>query len=133
MEYALLKFELELEKELSAASGSIESQRKRMDELDIELARLAEAVATEEPTSALLKAISVRESERRSIEQFLWGSGPGLIKEAINDARETATKRLTEIREVIQGQARAAIGFLTSISQRALVDSEGCGGHPALP
>jgi site-specific DNA recombinase len=108
MEYALLKFEIELEKELSAASGSIESQRKRMDALDIELARLAEAVATQGPTTALLKAISVRESERRSIEQFLWGSGPGSIKAAIDDVREMAAKRLTEIREVIQGQTQAA-------------------------
>jgi len=46
MEYALAKFELELENELNAASGSLESQRKRMYELDMELARLAEAIAT---------------------------------------------------------------------------------------
>jgi hypothetical protein len=30
IEYALARFELELERELSTASGSIESQRKRM-------------------------------------------------------------------------------------------------------
>ncbi len=108
IEYALARFEPELERELSTASGSIESQRKRMGELDIELARLAEAVATQGPTAALLNAINVRESERRSIEQVLWGSGPGSIKAVIAHARELATERLRQIREVVQSQTQAA-------------------------
>jgi hypothetical protein len=34
VEYAIAKFELELEKELATASGSIDSQRRRKGELD---------------------------------------------------------------------------------------------------
>ena len=108
LEYALSKFELELENELSSASDSIESKRKRRDELDIELARLAKAVAIEGPTTAIMKEISVREAERRSIEQVLWGSGPGSIKTAIDNTRALATERLAQIREVIQSQTHAA-------------------------
>ena len=108
IDYALEKFELELERELSAASGSIEAQRRRMDQLDLELARLAEAVATQGSNAAVLSAMSVRESERRSIEQVLWGSGPGSIKTVIANVRELATGRLKQIREVIQSQTQAA-------------------------
>jgi hypothetical protein len=108
MDYALEKFELELERELSAASGSLEAQRRRMDQLDLELARLAEAVATQGPNAAVLSAMSVRESERRSIEQVLRGSGPGSIKAVIANVRELATERLKQIREVIQSQKQAA-------------------------
>ena len=42
--------------------------------IDLELGRLAEAVALQGVTSALMKAITERESERRAIEQILWGS-----------------------------------------------------------
>jgi hypothetical protein len=108
MEYALSKFELELENQLATAAGSIDSRQKRSGELDIELARLAEAIATQGPTAALLSAISVRESERRSIDQTLWESGPGSIKAVIAHARGLATEKLGQIRDVIQSQTQAA-------------------------
>jgi hypothetical protein len=75
LEYALLKFEIDLEKELSAATGSIDSQRRRKEQIDTELARLAEAVAAQSASMALMSAISRREAELKAIEQVLWGSG----------------------------------------------------------
>jgi hypothetical protein len=121
MEYALAKFELELENELNAASGSLESQRKRMYELNIELARLAEAIATQGAAAALLRAISVRESERSSIERILLGSGPGSIKTAIANARELAMERLQQVREVIQSQTQAARVELSKHLDRIII------------
>ena len=67
MEYALLKFEVELEKALSAATGSIDSQRKCKAQIDMELSHLAEAVAAQGASSALMNAISSRESELKAI------------------------------------------------------------------
>jgi len=74
LEYALLKFEIDLEKELSAATGSIDSQRRHKEQIDAELARLAEAVAAQGASMALMNAISSREAELKAIEQVLWGS-----------------------------------------------------------
>lgn len=47
IEYALVKFEFELEKSLNFVSGEIDSRRKRMEAIDLELERLAGAVATQ--------------------------------------------------------------------------------------
>jgi hypothetical protein len=91
MEYALLKFENELEKELSAATGTIDSQRRRKEQIDRDLARLAEAVAAQDAYIALMNAISSREAELKAIEQVLWGSGPG--------SSESRYRRGTRIRE----------------------------------
>jgi DNA invertase Pin-like site-specific DNA recombinase len=108
LEYALLKFEIDLEKELSAATGSIDSQRRRKEQIDTELARLAEAVAAQGASMALMNAISSREAELKAIEQVLWGSGPGSVKAAIGEVREFATEQLQRIRGVLQSAVKAA-------------------------
>jgi hypothetical protein len=104
LEYALLKFEIDLEKELSAATGSIDSQRRRKEQIENELARLAEAVAAQGVSMALMNAISSREAELKAIEQVLWGS----VKAAIGEVREFATEQLQRIRGVLQSEVKAA-------------------------
>ena len=108
LEYALEKFEGELEKELSAANGSIDSQRCRKEQIDVELGRLAEAVATQGISAALMNAIAIREAELKAIEQVLWGSCPGSVKAVISDVREFAIERLQQIRGVLHTQTEAA-------------------------
>src|SRR5882672_10596642 len=83
MEYSLLKFEVELENHLATTTGSIDSHRRRKGQIDLELSRLAEAVAVQGASEALMSAIASREAELRAIEQILWGSGPGSVKSAI--------------------------------------------------
>ena len=108
LEYALAKFEMELEKELSAASGSIDSQRRRKDQIDVELARLAEAIAVQGVSAALMNSIASREAERKAIEQVLWGSGPGSVKAAISEVRQFAIEQIQQIRGVLHSQVEAA-------------------------
>ena len=108
LEYALEKFEWELEKELSAASGSIDSQRCRKEQIEVELGRLAEAVATQGISAALMNAIATRETELKAIEQVLWGSSPGSVKAAISEVRQFAIEQLQQIRGVLHSQAEAA-------------------------
>ena len=79
-----------------------------METLDLELGRLAEAVALQGANSALMKAIGGRQSERRAIEQMLWGSSSGSVKAAIADVREFALKQLQQIRSALQSQHEAA-------------------------
>jgi site-specific DNA recombinase len=108
MEYALAKFELELEQSLNSVSGEIDTRRKRMEALDVELGRLAEAVAIQGANTALMKAIAHRESERRAIEQMLWGSTSGSVKAALADVRDFALKQLHQIRAALHAQPEAA-------------------------
>jgi hypothetical protein len=79
-----------------------------MESLDIELGRLAEAVALQGANSALMKAIAERESERRVIEQIPWGSSSGSVKAAIADVREFALKQLQRIRGALGAQHEVA-------------------------
>ena len=55
-----------------------------------------------------MNAISSREAELKTIEQVLWGSGPGSIKAAIGEVREFATEQLQRIRGVLQSEVKAA-------------------------
>ena len=108
MEYALAKFELELEESFNSVSGEIDTRRKRMDTLDVELGRLAEAVAMQGANTALMKAIADRESEHRAIEQMLWGSTSGSVQAALADVREFALKQFHQIRAALHAQPEAA-------------------------
>jgi site-specific DNA recombinase len=108
MEYTLAAFEIELEKELSATSGSIDQHRRRMTAIDTELSRLAEAVAVQGLSAALMNAIASREAERKTIERVLWGSGPGSIKTAIAEVRQFASQQLSDIRAILRTQALEA-------------------------
>ncbi len=108
LEDALGKFELELEESLNSVSGEIDTRRKRMEALDVELGRLAEAVARQGANTALMKAIAERESERRTIEQLLWGSTSGSVQAALADVREFALKQLKQVRAALNAQPEAA-------------------------
>jgi hypothetical protein len=108
VEYAIEAFGVELEKNLAATTDSIEIKRRRKDEIDVELARLAEAVAIQGASATLLKAISAREAERKAIEEALWGTGKDSIQVVLSEIRESAMKQLTDIRTVLDGQVAAA-------------------------
>jgi len=108
VEYAIEKFKVELEKTLAVMTGSIETKRRRKDEIDIELSRLAEAVATQGASPPLLNAIGTRETERKAIEEALWSSGKDSVQAALSELRAVAINQLSDIRTVLRGQIQAA-------------------------
>ena len=119
--YALAKFECELEAGLTSVSGEIDSRRRRVETIDAELGRLAEAVAMHGATTALMNAIAERESERRAIDQILWGAAKGSVQSAIADVREFALNQLKQIRHSLQAQAEAARFELSSHVKSGIV------------
>ena len=98
VEYALTAFEKALDEQLTAVTGGLDKNRERLAAIDAELGRLAEAVAIQGSSRALMTAISAREAERTAIERSLLGSGPGSIKAAAEDAHEFAREQLRDIR-----------------------------------
>jgi hypothetical protein len=57
-----------METSLDSVSGEIETRRKQRELLEIELGRLAGAVAVQGATTAHMKAISDRQFERNEVE-----------------------------------------------------------------
>ncbi len=72
-------------------------------------------------TTALMNAIAERESERRAIEQILWGAAKGSVQSAIADVREFALNQLKQIRHSLQAQAEAARFELSSHVKSGIV------------
>jgi hypothetical protein len=89
-------------------TDSIETKRRRKDEIDIDLSRLAEAVATQGASPALLNAIGTRETERKAIEEALCSSGKDSVQAALSELRAVAISQLSDIRTVFRGQVQAA-------------------------
>ena len=76
-----------------------------METLDLELGRLAEAVALQGANPALMKAIGGRGPCDRA---NTLGSSSGSVKAAIADVREFALKQPQQIRSALQSQHEAA-------------------------
>jgi hypothetical protein len=108
VEYAIEKSGVELEKSLAAMTDSIETKRRRQDEIDLELSRLAEAVATQGASPAFLNAIGTRETERKAIEEAVWSSGRDSVQATLSELRTVAMDQLKDIRTVLRGQVQAA-------------------------
>jgi hypothetical protein len=87
VQYALIKFQLELDLQLKAMSGQVDDVRVRKSKIEAELTRLAEAVAQQGPSPALMRAISSREIEMKELEGKLLGMGPGSVQTTIDEIR----------------------------------------------
>jgi site-specific DNA recombinase len=108
VQYALAKFQLELDLQLKAMSGQVDDVRVRKTEVEAELARLAEAVAQQGPLPALMKAICLREIEVKELEGKLSGTGPDSMKTAIEELRGFVLSRLHDIRHLLRANIEQA-------------------------
>jgi len=122
------KFGFELQQALAATTDSIEARRRRMNQIDLELARLAEAIATQGAAPVVLKTIAARETERKSIEQALWGAGENSVQNALSDIREFAATRLKDLRTILRGQVQTARFELGKHVDQIVMHPIGSGG-----
>ena len=108
VQYALIKFQLELDRQLKAMSGQVDSVRLRKCEVETELTRLAETVAQQGPLPALMRAIFSREAEIKELDGKLAGTRPGSVKVTIDEIRNIVTSRLKAIWRVLHGNIEQA-------------------------
>jgi site-specific DNA recombinase len=108
VQYALVKFQLELDLQLKAMSGQVDDVRVRKSEVEAELTRLAEAVAQQGPLPALMRAITSREAEIKELDGKLVGTGPGSVKASIDEIRDFVLSRLKDIRRVLHANIEQA-------------------------
>jgi len=108
VQYALAKFQLELDRQLKAMSGQVDDVRMRKSEVEAELTRLAEAVAQQGALPALMRAISSREAEIKGLEEKLIGTGPGSLKATVDEIRAFVLFRLQDIRRILHANIEQA-------------------------
>jgi site-specific DNA recombinase len=108
IDYVLVEFQVELDRQLKAMSGQVDDVRVRKSAVETELARLAEAVAQGGALPALMTAISSRETEIKELDRKLLGAGPRSLKATIDEIRVFILSRLKDIRRVLHANIEQA-------------------------
>jgi hypothetical protein len=77
------------------------SFRERKSQLELELRRLAEAVALQDTSGFLLEALAERERELRKITDCLLEAGPWSANTELSDIRKFVAGRLADLRTLL--------------------------------
>ena len=99
--FALEEFARQLKAQWSDLSGDLARSRERKSQLELELRRLAEAVAHQGGSGFLLEAMAERERELRQITDCLLAEGPGSVEAELSEIRQFVTTRLADIRTLL--------------------------------
>jgi site-specific DNA recombinase len=103
VDYAVEEFGRQLRTALDAISGNLAGIRKRKAELEVETARLAEAIAQTGPTPALVSAIGARDKELREITDRLLAENGGSVEAQLEDVRRFVAERILDLRKLLAG------------------------------
>ncbi|HXX44604.1 MAG TPA: recombinase family protein [Candidatus Acidoferrales bacterium] len=112
VEYALDRFEEQLLKEVDNIGGDMDRLRKRKAELESETARLAAGLASGLYSVTVMSEIARREREIAEIGERLLSSGPDSVRSRIKKLRETALRRISDVRETLNGDPVTARAYL---------------------
>ena len=123
--YALDRFEEQLEKALGNIGGEMEQMRKRKAELESEAARLTAGLASGLYSVTVMAEIARRERELGEISDRLLSSRPDSVRSRIKKLRENAVARMRDIREVFNGDTVTARAWLIKHVERILMDPTG--------
>jgi site-specific DNA recombinase len=123
--YALDRFEEQLEKELGNIGGEMEQMRKRKADLESEAARLTAGLASGLYSVTVMAEIARRERELEEISDRLLSSRPDSVRSRIKKLRENALARMHDIREVLNGDTVTARAWIIKHVERILMDPTG--------
>jgi hypothetical protein len=113
IDYAVAQMEEALRKRFEELDAELEQLRQRK-QIEVEIARLIQAIANGQGSQSITAAIGERERELRSITDKLLEPRPGSLRSTLDALRTFAVSRLTDIRKLIAhpesiDQARAAL------------------------
>jgi hypothetical protein len=123
--YALDRFEEQLEEELGNIGGAMDQMRKRKAELESEAARLTAGLASGLYSVTVMAEIARRERELGEISDRLPSSRPDSVRSRIQKLRENALARMRDIRDVLNGDTVTARAWLIKHVERILMDPTG--------
>jgi DNA invertase Pin-like site-specific DNA recombinase len=108
IDYAIQEFERQLTASLSELSGQVARIRARREQVQQELRRLVEAIATCGHSTALAEAIQIRERELGDITQRLFNDHPDSVSTHVSKVRRFVSERLGDIRGLLNADVQRA-------------------------
>jgi hypothetical protein len=131
VDYAIQEFERQLSASLSQLSDQVIRMRRRREQIQEELRRLVEAIATCGHSPALVEAINSREQELGEITQRLFAAEPDSVSAHLSQIRRFVPERLASIRELLNADVcRAKTELAKHVEAiRMLPQSDGRKGH----
>jgi site-specific DNA recombinase len=112
IDYALQEFQRQLTISLAELSNQVGQMRQRREQIQQELRRLVETVASCGHSPALVDAINEREHELAEITRRLPSSQPESVTAQVSHIREFVSERLSDIRQVLNADVQRAKGEL---------------------
>jgi len=104
VEYVRDNFESALLKALDDLGGELEQMRRRKDELEREVANLAQAVAQGDFSPALRAALVTREPEISDITAKLLESQPDSLRVKLRNIRSFVVHHMRDVRELVNSE-----------------------------
>ena len=131
VDYALQEFERQLAGSLAELSSQVSRMRQRREQIQQELRRLVETVASCGHSATLVEAINSREQELGEITQRLFAAQPDSVSAHVSKIRRFVSERLGDIRQLLYADVRRAkIELAKHVSGiRMLPQPEGKKGH----
>ena len=87
----------------------LERMRQRKHQIELEIARLVQAIADGQGSQSLMAAIGEREKELRDITDRLLEPQPESVRAKLDELRAFAIERMTRIRELLAHSENVAI------------------------
>ena len=96
IDYAVSRMEQALREGHERLNAELERTRQRKRQVESEIKRLVDAIATGEPSQSLMTAIGEREMELRAITNKLVEPGPGSLQATLDELRAFAILTLKQ-------------------------------------
>jgi hypothetical protein len=125
IDYILDRFEKQLVREIDGISGEMDRMKTRKAELQAEIGRLATGLASGLYSPAVMGEITKREQEISEISDRLLSSNPESIRSRIGALKQSAVKRLHDLRQCLNSDPVAARAYLTKHVEKIVMDPEG--------
>ena len=123
--YILDQFEDKLARELENIGGEMDGMKRRKEELQAEVQRLATGLATGAHSPAVMVEITKREQEMSAISDRLLSNKPESIRSKIATLRETALNRIRDLRQYLNADPATARAYLTKHVEKIVMDPDG--------
>lgn len=115
--YAVEKFEAELEKALRSLQGDLAQLRTRKAELEREIKNLADAIAKNGCEATLMDHVTARQRELSEITNKLLDSEPGSIHFKVDEIRKFALAELADLRQLVSADVQDTLALKTELSK----------------
>jgi hypothetical protein len=125
VDYILRRFESELSKELANLGSEMEHMKTRKTELEAQIARLTDGLATGVYSPTISGEISKRELEVSEISDLLLSSRPESVHSRIARLRELAMGRIKNLRHHLNGDPATARAHLIKHVQSIVMEPNG--------